>query len=44
VDGACRNSEGCIAVPLLMRLNDEQKHEVKMLAFVMGLEAVAAHF
>jgi hypothetical protein len=32
------------ALPLLMRLNDEQKHEVKMLAFVMGLEAVAAHF
>jgi hypothetical protein len=32
------------ALPLLMRLNEEQKHEVKMLAFVMGLEAVAAHF
>jgi hypothetical protein len=32
------------ALPLLMRLNDEQKHEVKMLVFVMGLEAVAAHF
>jgi hypothetical protein len=32
------------ALPLLMRLNDEQKHEVKMLAFVMGLETVASHF
>jgi hypothetical protein len=32
------------ALPLLTRLNEEQKHEVKMLAFVMGLEAVAAHF
>jgi hypothetical protein len=33
-----------VAPPLLMRLNAEQKSEVKMLAFVMGLEAVAAHF
>jgi hypothetical protein len=32
------------ALPLLMRLNAEQKYEVKMLAFVMGLEAVASHF
>jgi hypothetical protein len=32
------------ALPLLTRLNEEQKHEVKLLAFVMGLEAVAAHF
>lgn len=32
------------AVPLLMRLNDEQKREVKMLAYVMGLEAVASQF
>jgi hypothetical protein len=32
------------ALPLLMRLNDEQKREVKMLAYVMGLEAVAAQF
>lgn len=32
------------ALPLLLRLNEEQKHEVKMLAFVMGLEAVASHF
>jgi len=27
-----------------MRLNDEQKREVKMLAYVMGLEAVASQF
>jgi hypothetical protein len=32
------------AVPLLIRLNDEQKREVKMLAYVMGLEAVASQF
>jgi hypothetical protein len=32
------------AVPLLMHLNDEQKREVKMLAYVMGLEAVASQF
>jgi hypothetical protein len=32
------------ALPLLMRLNDEQKREVKMLAYVMGLEAVASLF
>jgi hypothetical protein len=32
------------ALPFLMRLNDEQKREVKMLAYVMGLEAVASLF
>jgi hypothetical protein len=32
------------ALPLIMRLNDEQKREVRMLAFVMGLEAVASQF
>jgi len=32
------------ALPLLMRLNDEQKRDVKMLAYVMGLEAVASQF
>jgi hypothetical protein len=32
------------ALPLLMRLNDQQKREVKELAFVMGLEAVASQF
>jgi hypothetical protein len=32
------------AVPLIMRLNDDQKREVKMLAYVMGLESVAAQF
>lgn len=32
------------ALPLLMRLNDEQKREVKILAYVMGLEAVASQF
>lgn len=32
------------ALPLIMRLNDEQKREVRMLAYVMGLEAVAAQF
>jgi hypothetical protein len=32
------------AVPLIKRLNDEQKREVKMLAYVMGLEAVASQF
>lgn len=32
------------AFPLIMRLNDEQKREVKMLAYVMGLEAVASQF
>ncbi len=32
------------ALPLIMRLNDQQKREVKMLAYVMGLEAVASQF
>ena len=32
------------ALPLIMRLNDEQKREVKMLAYVMGLESVASQF
>ena len=32
------------ALPLIMRLNDEQKREVKMLAYVMGLEAVVSQF
>jgi len=32
------------AVPLIMRLNDEQKREVKMLAYVMGLEALVSQF
>jgi hypothetical protein len=32
------------ALPLIMRLNGEQKREVKMLAYVMGLEAVASQF
>jgi hypothetical protein len=32
------------ALPLLMRLNDEQKREVKELIYVMGLEAVASQF
>ncbi len=32
------------ALPLLMRLNDEQKREFKTLAYVMGLEAVASQF
>jgi len=33
-----------VAVPLIQRLNDEQKREVKMLAYVMGLESVASQF
>src|SRR5262249_18430219 len=32
------------ALPLIMRLNDEQKREVKILAYVMGLEAVVSQF
>jgi hypothetical protein len=32
------------ALPLIMRLNDEQKREIRMLAYVMGLEAVASQF
>jgi len=32
------------ALPLIMRLNDQQKREVKMLAYVMGLESVASQF
>jgi hypothetical protein len=32
------------ALPLIMRLNDEQKREVKMLAYMMGLESVASQF
>jgi hypothetical protein len=32
------------ALPLLMRLNGEQKREVKELVFVMGLEAIASQF
>jgi len=30
------------AMPLLMRLREDQKHEVRKLARVMGLESVAA--
>jgi hypothetical protein len=33
-----------VAVPLIMRLNDDQKREVKTLAYVMGLESVASQF
>jgi|SRR5215467_7763425 len=32
------------ALPLIMRLNDEQKREIKMLAYVMGLESVTSQF
>ena len=32
------------ALPLLMRLTSEQKSEVKKLAYIMGLEAVASQF
>jgi hypothetical protein len=32
------------AIPLIMRLNDEQRREVKSLAHVMGLESVASEF
>jgi hypothetical protein len=32
------------ALPLLMRLNNEQKSEVKKLAYIMGLEGVVSQF
>ena len=32
------------AIPLIMRLNDDQKREVKSMAYVMGLESVASSF
>jgi len=32
------------ALPLIMQLNDDQRHEVKMMAHVMGLESVASQF
>jgi len=32
------------AVPLVMSLREDQKHEVRMLAHVMGLEKIAAEF
>jgi hypothetical protein len=32
------------ALPLIMRLNDDQRREVKMMAHVMGLEGVASQF
>jgi hypothetical protein len=32
------------AVPLIMSLREDQKHEVRMLAHVMGLEKIAAQF
>jgi len=32
------------ALPLIMRLDDDQRREVKMMAHVMGLESVASHF
>jgi len=31
-------------LPLIMRLNDEQKREVKSMAYIMGLESVASLF
>jgi hypothetical protein len=32
------------ALALIMRLNDEQKHEVKTMVYIMGLESVASSF
>jgi hypothetical protein len=32
------------ALPLIMRLNDDQKREVRSMAYVMGLESVASSF
>jgi hypothetical protein len=32
------------ALPLIMRLNDEQKRQVKSMAYIMGLESVASLF
>ena len=32
------------AIPLIMRLNDDQKREVKSMAYVMGLDSVASAF
>ena len=32
------------AIPLIMRLNDDQKREVKSMAYVMGLESMASGF
>jgi hypothetical protein len=32
------------ALPLIMRLNDDQKREVKSMAYVMGLESVTSSF
>jgi lipoprotein-anchoring transpeptidase ErfK/SrfK len=32
------------AIPLIMRLNDDQKREVRSMAYVMGLESVASSF
>jgi hypothetical protein len=32
------------ALPLIMRFNDEQKREVKSMAYIMGLESVASLF
>jgi hypothetical protein len=32
------------AVPLIMSFNDEQKNEVRQLAYVMGLEKLAQAF
>jgi hypothetical protein len=33
-----------VAWPLIMSLSEDQKHEVKSLAHVMGLDGVAASF
>ncbi len=33
-----------VAIPLIMRLNDEQRQEVKMMAHVMGLGSLVAQF
>jgi hypothetical protein len=32
------------ALPLIMRLSDEQKREVKSMAYIMGLESAASLF
>ena len=32
------------AIPLIMRLNEDQKQEVRSMAHVMGLESVASSF
>jgi hypothetical protein len=44
LDGPAVQRLKSVALPLIMSLSEDQKHEVKSLAHVMGLDGAAASF